>query len=310
MLHIKSLTEGLPVFKALGSEVRIGIIRLLSEYGSMNMNDLAEKLGITAGALTSHVRQLEECGIISVSSESTSGHGNQKICSVKLDKILIDIQREDIGRNVYTTSIRVGRYSNYDIYPTCGLATRDHIIGEVDDARYFAHPERFDADIVWFTRGFVEYQIPNFIPASQKIDEISFSAELSSEAPGINNTWPSDISFTLNGTVLGTWVSPGDYGDVKGIFTPDWWYPNWNQYGLLKMLVVNHKGTFMDGLKISDVTIDQFQFLPDVPAVLRISVEDDAKNIGGVTIFGKHFGNYRQDIDVRILYSPEESGQT
>ena len=56
----------------------------------------------------------------------------------------------------------------------------------------------------------------------------------------------TDISFYLNDVCIGTWTSPGDFGDVRGIFTPDWWFPNWNQYGLLKMLVINKKGTFID----------------------------------------------------------------
>ncbi|MCR5674737.1 MAG: winged helix-turn-helix transcriptional regulator [Lachnospiraceae bacterium] len=307
MLHIRSLKEGLALFKALGSEVRVDIVRILTEDGSMNMNELAGRLGITNGALTGHIRQLEECGIVTVSSEAASGHGNQKRCSVHLDKILIDLQKAIPDQNVYTASIKVGRYSDYDIYPTCGLATSTHLIGEVDDARYFAHPERYDADILWFTRGFVEYQIPNFVPASQQIDEINISAELSSEAPGINSDWPSDISFHLNDVLLGTWTAPGDFGDVRGLFTPDWWYPNWNQYGLLKMLIINHKGTFMDGLQISDVTIDSFHFPYDAPATLRISVPENAEHVGGLTIFGKNFGNYRQDIDVRISYSPISS---
>ncbi len=67
----------------------------------------------------------------------------------------------------------------------------------MDDTRYFAHPDRYNADILWFSKGFVEYEIPNFIPGSQKITQILISAELSSEAPGINNVWPSDISFYL-----------------------------------------------------------------------------------------------------------------
>ena len=76
------------------------------------------------------------------------------------------------------------------------------------------------------------------------------------EAPGVNSNWPSDISFYLNDTLLGIWTSPGDYGDVRGMFTPEWWPAKWNQYGLLKLLVINRKGTFIDGLKISDVTIN------------------------------------------------------
>ena len=31
MLHIKSLDEGLPIFKALGSEIRVEIIKILLE---------------------------------------------------------------------------------------------------------------------------------------------------------------------------------------------------------------------------------------------------------------------------------------
>ena len=132
------------------------------------------------------------------------------------------------------------------------------------------------------------------------------SAELSSEAPGINNNWPSDINFYLNNVHLGSWTSPGDFGDVPGIFTPDWWYPNWNQYGLLKMLVINRNGTYIDGLKISDVTIDQFQLDSTSTMKFKMSVDEDSEHVGGLTIFGKTFGNYAQDIKVNISYAPKE----
>lgn len=303
MLHIKSLPEGLDLFKALGSEVRIEIVRILLENNGMNMNELASRLNITNGALTSHIRKLEECGVVTVAGE-TSGHGNQKICSVHLDKILIELQDQQKNENVYTTSIKVGLFSDYDVFPTCGLASGSQLIGEVDDTRYFSHPDRYNADILWFTKGYVEYVIPNFIPFSQKIDELCISAELSSEAPGINNIWPSDIYFYLNDVFLGIWTSPGDFGDVKGIFTPDWWFPNWNQYGLLKMLVINHHGTFIDGLQISGVSIDRFNLTSKSSVKFKMAVPDSAEHVGGLTIYGKSFGNYNQDIDVRISYSP------
>ena len=303
MLHIKSLPEGLELFKALGSEVRIEIVRILLENNGMNMNELASRLNITNGALTSHIKKLEECGIVTVSSE-TSGHGNQKICSIHLDKILIDLQNQEKDEDVYTTSIKVGLFSDYEVYPTCGLASASKIIGQVDDTRYFSHPDRYDADILWFTKGYVEYVVPNFIPFSQKIDELCISAELSSEAPGVNNIWPSDIYFYLNDVFLGIWTSPGDFGDVKGIFTPDWWFPNWNQYGLLKMLVINHQGTYIDGLQISSVTIDRFSLTSKSSIKLKMAVPDTAEHVGGLTIYGKSFGNYNQDINVRISYSP------
>lgn len=303
MLHITSLDDGLEIFKALGSEMRVEIVKTLLQNGSMNMNELAGRLGITNGALTSHIKKLEDCGIVTVSSEA-GGHGNQKLCSVHQDCILVDLESQaDKGRNVYNSEIKVGHFTDYEIYPTCGLASERSIIGEVDDARYFAHPDRFSADILWFTRGYIEYIIPNFIPASNRIDQITVSAELGSEAPGVNDVWPSDIQFSLNGTVLGSWTSPGDFGNMRGTFNPDWWYPEWNQYGILKLIAVNHQGTFIDGLKISDVNIDQLQLDCRSTIKFRFSVPDDAEHVGGLTIFGKSFGNYRQDINARISYS-------
>ncbi len=305
MLHIESLDEGLELFKALGSEVRIDIIKLLKKHKSMNMNELASRLNITNGALTSHIKKLESCGVISTSNES-AGHGNQKICSLLLDKILIDIDNKEENENAYKTELKVGHFSNYNVLPTCGLASSQRILGEQDDIRYFSHPDRYEADIIWFSKGFVEYMIPNFIPYSQKISQIMISFEISSEAPGSNSNWPSDISFYLNDVYLGGWISPGDFADVRGIFTPDWWEHNWNQYGLLKLLIINEYGTFIDALKISDVTINDFHLDSSSQLKFKIGVDDDAEHIGGLTIFGKSFGNYAQDIKVQINYVPME----
>ncbi len=95
MLHIKSLDEGLPIFKALGSEIRVEIIQILLENHGMSLNELACRLNITNGALTNHIKKLEDSGIVSISTLS-SGHGNIKKCSVFLDQILVDLDtRED-----------------------------------------------------------------------------------------------------------------------------------------------------------------------------------------------------------------------
>jgi len=47
--------------------------------------------------------------------------------------------------------------------------------------------------------------------------------EISSEAPSYNNNYPSDIVFSLKKIELGTWTSPGDFGDKRGNFNPQWW---------------------------------------------------------------------------------------
>lgn len=303
MIHIDSIDKGLDLFKALGSEVRIAIITELLKNPGMNMNELAARLNITNGALTAHIKKLETCGIISISNK-TASHGNQKLCSVHADKILIELNLPDAQENSYNTEIKVGHYCDYQILPTCGLSSSESIIGEVDDPRYFSHPARYNADILWLTQGYVDYDIPNLIPPKQRITQIMVSAEISSEAPGVNSDWPSDISFYLNGVNIGTWTSPGDFGDVPGIFTPDWWFPNWNQYGLLKMIVINKHGTFIDGLKISDKKIGDFNLTSTSSIRFRFAVDEDAEHVGGLTIFGKTFGNYAQDIKIGLRYKP------
>lgn len=306
MIHITSLDEGLETFKALGSEIRLQILKILLENDHMSMNQLANELNISNGALTGHIKKLEECGLISTSNESAV-HGNQKMCSLIQDRIIVDITKPIDYTNVFNTQIRVGQFSSHDVCPTCGLATSESVVGVLDDIRYFDHPDRFNADIIWFTKGYVEYAIPNLIPVNQKISQLSISMEISSEAPGIDNNWPSDISFYINDTLVGVWTSPGDYGEVRGMLTPDWWPPNWNQYGLLKLLVINHRGTYIDGLKISDVTTNTLKLDYTSAIRFRLAVEENAAHVGGLTLFGKSFGNYSQDIQVSINYAPIES---
>lgn len=35
---------------------------------------------------------------------------------------------------------------------------------------------------------------------------------------------------------------------------------------------------------------------------MRIGIHPDAANVGGINIFGQGFGNYPQDVDLRIEY--------
>jgi predicted transcriptional regulator len=302
MRYISKFEEELEVFSALGSEVRVSILNLLIKNGRMSMNDLAQALDLSNGALTPHIRKLEGCGLIRVNTD-ISRHGNLKICEPHLEKILFVFSGNQQQHNEFRSHLRVGQYSSCSVYPTCGLSSADSLIGDVDDPRYFTHWKHYEADILWFTKGYVEYMIPCVIPRHSRIEQISVSMELSSEAPGSNPYWPSDLHFYLNGTLLGVWTSPGDFADVPGLFTPEWWFPNWNQYGLIKTLEIRSDGTFMDDLKISPVTIGELNVTGKAPMYLRIAVPDAARHIGGLTLFGRDFGNYNQDIEFRILYS-------
>lgn len=302
MIQISNLREGKTLFKALGSDIRISILELLLERENMNLNDLASALGLTNGALTTHIRLLESAGMIAVNKEASMG--NEKRYHVISERILIQVRKEAVAVNAYETDLGVGLYSSYEVTPSCGLSTPEHYVGQLDDPRYFAHPDRCRSDILWFTQGYVEYMIPNFLPPNQKADQISITAELCSEAPGSNDLWPSDIHFYLNDVLLGYWTSPGDFGGIKGIFSPSWWSLSMNQYGLLKCITINHEGSFIDGILMSDVTIDRFHLDEKSPLRFRFAVPESAKHVGGLTIFGKNFGNYNQDIRIKVEYSP------
>ncbi len=256
--------------------------------------------------MTMHIKKLEKAGIIR--TEMLPGKaGVQKLCILDTDAITITFPSSSTPTlTSHHTIVSVGHYTDFHAEPTCGLATERGIIGHFDEPLYFLDPERVNAKILWFSKGFIEYKIANFLLASQIPQELEISMELSSEAPDTNNNWPSDLSFYLNDVLLGKWTSPGDFGDKKGRFTPDWWPQAINQYGLLKFLRITANGTFMDGNKISDVTMDDVH-IRNKQWTFRIAVHEDEENVGGVTIYGAGFGNYNQDIDFRLFYTKKES---
>ncbi|KAB8127852.1 ArsR family transcriptional regulator [Gracilibacillus oryzae] len=292
--------SSLPVYEALASEVRIQIIHLLSR-NKMNIKELSSSLGISSPIVTKHIEKLEKAGIIR--TEKIPGKsGLQRISILKIDHIEINFPKKIYHSfATYETSVPVGHYTDYFVLPTCGIATSKDFVGPVDDSKYFMDPKRMDARILWFTQGFIEYKTPNFLKSGDELQQFDISFEISSEFPFSNEVWPSDITFSLNDIELGTWVSPGDFADTRGKFTPEWWPSNINQYGLLKTIRITTHGTYMDGEPLSDVTINDLDTKTD-GWKLRVEVKEDAENIGGVTLFGQGFGNHDQDINFKLYY--------
>lgn len=73
--------------------------------------------------------------------------------------------------------------------------------------------------LLWFCKRFRQYQFPNNANiVGQDFDALDISLEVGSEVPGTAADWPSDITVSINGVELGTWTSPGDFGD-KGACT-------------------------------------------------------------------------------------------
>jgi predicted transcriptional regulator len=298
-----SLSEAyLPVYEALASNVRIQIIHLLAQK-SMNIRELAEALGLSSAIVTMHVKKLEKSGIISSAMLPGKGGAAQKVCSLQADTIEIELpSKQAAPRELHRAEVSVGHFTGLDITPTCGICTPEKIIGIFDDPRHFFDPDRIHAKILWFGQGYIEYKVSSHLMASEQPEELEISMEISSEAPLSNNDWPSDITFYLNGVNLGTWTSPGDFGGSRGRLNPSWWFEDINQYGLLKKLIITKDGTYMDGLKLSGVTLGDVG-IRQKQWTFRIAVEEDAAHAGGVTLFGSAFGNYSQDLVFKLFYS-------
>lgn len=300
--------QSLPVYEALASPVRLSVLRLLAER-SMNIKELAASIGLSSAIMTMHVRKLDEAGLITTQMLPGKS-GLQKVCSLAVTAAQIQFPGVDIPpeRHCHRVEIPVGHYSDFYIEPTCGLATTEKLIGGFDDPRYFWEPERINAAILWFGHGFIEYKAPNYLLSTQTPTELVFTFEIASEAPGISENYPSDISFAFNEVSLGIWTSPGDYGDQRGKYTPEWWPSAINQYGLLKQLRINHEGTFIDGIKLSDITLDQVD-IRRKQWTIRLAVDKDAVHVGGLTLFGKGFGNYNEHLILELFYreSPSSS---
>ena len=290
--------------KALSSKLRVEILQYLAAYPGTGMMELADFFQVSRAAITQNIRQLNEAGLVEF-GQSADDSGARKSCYLTEQQFMLNLGRQFQKQKIYSTEIPIGQFINYEVMPTCGIATTEKLIGHVDEPAFFADPQRVEAGILWFGAGYVEYRLPNYLQKGQQVEELQFSMELSSEAPGVAENWPSDLSFSFNDIQLGNWTSPGDYGDVHGRFTPNWWIPNWNQYGLLKLLCINKSGTYVDGLMVSPVRIEDLDIHEKKEFLFRIAAPAEALNAGGCTIFGRGFGNYNQGIKFNVIYTED-----
>jgi predicted transcriptional regulator len=293
--------NSLEIFNALSSETRLLIIKLLNNK-KMSVNDIADNLKLPQSTVSTNISILEKSGLIKVES-SAGKRGSQKICFVPYDEIVIQLpgMKKSTDENVIEVSMPIGLYTDFEVSPPCGICSQTEIIGFLDTPETFFNPKRAVAGLIWFERGFVEYKFPNNLPANAVLERLEISMELSSEAPGTNKDWPSDLSIWINGIEIGTWTSPGDFGDVRGKLTPSWWKLAGSQYGLLKQWGITGSGSFVDGTQVSKITLEDINIRSHSSVKVRVGIKSNAANIGGINIFGKGFGNYDQDIVMKMF---------
>ncbi|MFC6229232.1 ArsR/SmtB family transcription factor [Paenibacillus allorhizosphaerae] len=284
--------------KALSGDVRLRILEVLGKK-PMSISQLMDELGVAQPTVSINVQILEQAGLL----ETAQGANREKICSRSCDTVLFELPMlpGEALDHLEEIQMPVGMYSDFRIQPPCGLLGKEGMIGCYDDPRSFYLPDRSDALMLWFSEsGYVEYRFPNPVPPGVKLTALCLSAELCSEAVGFQHDWPSDITLSVNGVEIGTWTSPGDFGEPKGIITPSWWIGN-TQYGLLTEWRIEETGSLLNGTRCSDACLDHLDLHFDRPITVRFEVKEDAVNKRGLNLMGAHFGNHAQAVKLTFI---------
>ncbi|GIO37653.1 transcriptional regulator [Paenibacillus antibioticophila] len=293
------------VAHALSTHTRVNIIKLLLERPNLNILEIAERLDIPVSTAANNVKVLEEAELI-VTELQPATRGAMKVCSRNFDDVRLILNPSVYDQNtskVEEIEMPIGNFINFDILPTCGMANGTGMVFQEDEPVNFYLPDSRMAEIIWFRKGWIEYRFPKRLPVGAQVHSLEFSLEICSEAPNYNNDWPSEITVWVNDVEIGSWISPGDFGDHRGKLNPSWWYDNSTQHGLLKTWSIDLHKSMVDKERCSNTSLYDLH-LEDKPFItLRIGVKPDAKHQGGINLFGRGFGDYEQGIIMRMEYN-------
>lgn len=294
---------------ALNSKTRRNIISLLTT-NSYTVLEIAERLNMSLSNISFHVNLLKNAGLVNM-THNYSKRGNEKI--IALEKHCLEILfvnnpqiANTSNSKTFQTELPVGSFNVFDIVPPCGMADSDGLLLGAEAAPdIFYNYKRLKGEIIWFTQGYLEYHFANSAIQNKILNGIQISLELCSECANYNNSFKSDITFSLNGKEVGTYTSPGDFGGRMGKLTPKNWPMGSTQYGMLVQIRIDEKGIWINQNHISaEETIDDFAFLTKEKCFkLKIEVKPNAKYVGGINLFGSKFGDYPQGIRVTATYS-------
>ncbi|MRN53686.1 helix-turn-helix domain-containing protein [Paenibacillus sp. LC-T2] len=306
-LSMEDPRELVKVTHALSTELRLQMMELLNTR-RMNVAELAEALGVPVSTAASNVRVLEKAKLIETELLPAS-RGAMKVCSRIYDDIGITMNvparnnRIDHGEHCYEIEMPIGNFTACEAAPTCGMVSENGSIIAEDSPAGFFHPNRVHAQLLWLRKGYLEYRYPLDIPREAQIHLIQFSMEVCSEAPNYDNDWPSDITLWINQVEIGSWTSPGDFGGRRGKLNPSWWMDNGTQFGFLKTWSVDNTRSMIDHQEISARTLKSLDLLKHSYVDLRIGVKEDAAFKGGMNLFGRKFGDYEQDLVMKVTYT-------
>ena len=228
--------------------------------------------------------------------------GHVKYISQKMLRFTVDLYIEQKKKkSCYEMEMPVGMFCDCSVSAPCGMAGIDGPLVEGESPELLYSPQRANAECIWLSSGYLTYKFP--MPTTEINDwqELSFSFEICSECRNYNNTWLSDITFSVNDIELTTYTSPGDFGGRRGNYTPQCWGLSNTQFGLLKNLTISKTGVYLDDVEVrSDITIDSLKLEERSFIALKFEVKESAEHKGGMNIFGKGFGDFPQGIKLSL----------
>ena len=287
---------------ALASKERIAILNLI-QTRPMTIKELSQILNLPVSSITLHTNILNEGNLINIEYKPNK-KGLVKLCSraVNIIQILFDNVENNEELIEQNYEMPIGNFTDINIKSPCGIAGKYSGIGEYDEISTFYLPNRHKAELLWFSDGDITYKFPNTIKDPSNVNSIEFSLEICSETLYSRNDWPSDITFWINDKEITTWTSPGDFGGRRGKYTPDYWFINSTQYGILKNIKIDKNGIYIDNTLISNnLTLDDINLMNSNSIDFKIGIKPDAVHKGGINIFGKNFGDHDQAIIMKVV---------
>lgn len=299
------------IARALASKDRIHIMQLLT-YSPLSPYELSKRLNLPISSVSNHLNILQEAHLININTKQGAKR-HTKMCTRYAVAASFNFSglSSSINANSYTVEMPIGQFTKADIHGPCGMIiypSTNHITGETNthgsctlsDFNKWFDPLRVDARLIFFDYGYLTYSFPNNF-YQNSVSQLELSFESCSEIAFYRNDWPSDITVNINGIHAITFLSPGDFGGVRGNFTPEYIPLNSTQYGLLRKILINRNGIFLDQKLITaSKNISSFHITDNPSIEISIGVDENAVHRGGINLFGRNCGNFEQSIVLEV----------
>ena len=128
MRELLNTEETVRFCKALSSPLRVEMLQYILAHEETSPNDLAEAFGVSRAAVTQNLRLLTEAGLVSLCSYNSRA-SQKKTCFLRDNKFVITLGERFGADTVYQAEIPIGQYTDYRVFPTCGIATPEFLIG-------------------------------------------------------------------------------------------------------------------------------------------------------------------------------------